>query len=92
MMQELVEIINTVKEKFTDDSDLLWTSYDNAKEVRDELDGHIEQLNQGDKSCLEKLDIHFSPTSTFQEHSIQNGWTKEYMELANRFDIIHSWL
>jgi hypothetical protein len=90
MTQELIDILEQVKEKFTDSSDLLWTSYENAKEIRDELDACIEQLSKGDISSLESLNMHFLPTSTFQEHSLQNGWAKEYMKLSETFDSIYA--
>lgn len=89
MVQDLIDILNEVKERFTDNPDLFWTSYENAKEVRDELYACMEQLSKGNKSCLENLNIHFLPTSTFQEHSLQNGWTKEYIKLSEKFDSIY---
>lgn len=85
----LIEILNRIKEIFTDDSDLLWTSYETAKELRDELDIYIGQLEKGDKSCLENLYTHFLPASTFQDHSLQNNWAKEYSKLAEEFDSIY---
>ena len=90
MTQEIIEILKVIKAKFTDESDLLWTSYETAKELRDELDVYISQLNKGDKSCLDNLNMHFLPTSTFQEHSMQNGWTDEYMKLADKFDNVYA--
>ena len=86
----LIDILSKIKERFTDDSDLLWTSYETAKELRDELDTCIEQLGKGDKSCLENLNMHFLPASTFQEHSLQNDWTNEYMKLSEKFDSIYT--
>ena len=56
MLQELIDILNKVRERFTDDSDLLWTSYETAKELRDELEVYIEQLGKGDKSCFRRED------------------------------------
>lgn len=90
IFQDLIGIVETVKAKITDESDLLWTSYDIAKELRDELDTYIEQLKQEDKTCLKMLNIHFAPTSTFQEHSLMNGWTKEYMKVSKKFDSIYA--
>ncbi len=90
MTHELIHIIVKVKERFTDDSDMVWTSYETAKEVRGALDACIAQLNQGDKRCLENLNMHFLPTSTFQEHSLQNGWSNEYMRLSEKFDSIYA--
>ena len=86
----LIDILSKIKEKLKDDSDMLWTSYETAKELRDELDLCIEQLEKGDKSCLGNLDLHFLPASTFQEHSLQNDWTKEYKKLAEKFDSIYT--
>ena len=90
MIQELIDILSCVKAKFSDNSDMDWTTYEKAKEVRDELDDCIEKLSQDDKNCLDNLNIHFLPTSTFQEHSIQNDWTKEYMLLSEKFDRIYN--
>lgn len=89
MNGEITHILNTIKEKFTDDSDLLWTHYETAEEVRHELDNYIEHIRQGDESCFEQLYVHFLPTATFQEHAIQNYWTEEYMALAGRFDTLY---
>jgi hypothetical protein len=82
MTHELIDIINIIKAKFTDNSDMLWTSYETPEKVRDELDNFIDQLKKGHIGCLENLNIHFLSTSTFQKHSIQNGWIKEYMKLS----------
>lgn len=68
---------------------MLWTSYESTKEVRDKLDGFVEQLSKGDISCLKDLNLYFLPTSTFQEHSLQNNWTKEYMKLSDQFDRLY---
>jgi len=89
MTQELIDILKIVKSKLTDESDLIWTRYDTSKQLRDELDNYIKQLKEGDSSCLEKLNMHFAPTSTFQEHSIVNGWADEYIKLSDRFDKIY---
>jgi hypothetical protein len=90
MTEELIRIVIKVKEKFTDKSDLLWTSYNTAKELRDELDIYIGKLTNGDKSCLDELNMHFLPTSTFQEHSLMNDWAEEYMKLSEEFDNIYA--
>ena len=89
MTQELIDILQTIKSKLTDESDLMWTSYETAEQLRDELDIYIEQLKKGDNSCLDNLNMHFAPTSTFQEHSIQNRWTDEYIALSDRFDNVY---
>jgi hypothetical protein len=90
MTENLIYILKQVKERFTDSSDMLWTSYETAKEVRDELDVYIEHIKIGDKTCLDNLNMHFLPASTFQEHSLQNGWSKDYMILSDKFDSIYA--
>jgi hypothetical protein len=89
MTQNLIDILNNVKEKFTDNSDMLYTSYGTAKEVRDELDSYMEQLSKSNNNCIEDLNVHFLPASTFQEHALQNNWCKEYMQLSEQFDSIY---
>jgi hypothetical protein len=89
MLQELVTLLSTVREKFTDESDMVWTRYTSPEDVRIELNAYLDQLRNSDTSCLDSLNSHFAPTSTFQEHSIQNGWADEYLELAKAFDTIY---
>src|SRR6266487_3254055 len=90
MTKDLIDIIEKVKRRITDNSDMVWTSYDNAKELRNELETYIEELQTGDLSCLEKLKTLFLPTATLQEHSISNGWTDEYMRLSENFDRLYA--
>lgn len=90
MLQEICDILQTVKNKVTDDSDMIWTSYEPAQELRDEIDTLISQLSNKDTSNLETIYMHFLPTSTFQEHSLQNGWSGEYMMLAEKFDELYA--
>ena len=52
MTKELICIIETVKEKITDNSDVVWTGYNTAKELRKELEKYIDQLKIGDTSCF----------------------------------------
>lgn len=85
-LKNATEILVKVRERITDDSDLLWTSFETADELRQEIDGLICRLQQNDNKAIDDIYTHFLPTSTFQEHSIQNGWSDEYMKLADEFD------
>ena len=89
MIEEAKEILISVKAKITDESDLDWTPFETAVELRKEIDRFIVRLNQGDREVVEDIYVHFLPTSTFQEHAIQNGWTEEYMKLAEQFDKLY---
>lgn len=87
---ELVSLIEIVISKVSDDSDMLWTRYGSPHELRKELTAIVEQLVSNDYSSLESLNIHFAPTSTFQEHSISNGWETEYITLSTKFDSLYN--
>jgi hypothetical protein len=90
MNQELINIIKEVKEKISDGSDMVWTKYENAKQLRDELDDCIERLKVNDTNCLEQIKFLFLPTASLQEHSISNCWAEEYLTLSKRFDDLYS--
>ena len=89
MTDQLINIIEAIKEELTDNSDVAWTRYETAKQLRDELDGYIEDLRSGNIKSIEKLYIHFLPTATFQEHSVSNRWPDKYLRLAEKFDSIY---
>mgnify|MGYP001182230849 CR=1 FL=1 len=90
MTRELTEILLQIRDKITDESDLDWTSFTTAEELRKEIDHFIFQLDEGNKGVLDDVYVHFLPSSTFQEHAMQNDWTEEYMKLAERFDKIYA--
>jgi|KBSSwiS6_1023812.scaffolds.fasta_scaffold20545_2 hypothetical protein len=90
MNQELIDIINKVKAKISDNSDMVWTHYGNAKQLTDELRLYTQELQNGNMSSLEKIKLLFLPTGTLQEHSISNGWRDEYLKLAEKFDNLYS--
>lgn len=86
---EAINILVEIKEKITDGSDLMWTSFEDAQELREEIDDLILRLQTEDQNVIRDIYTHFLPTSTFQEHSMQNGWSKRYMQLAEQFDKIY---
>ena len=90
MNLELIDIITKVKERISDDSNMVWTHYDTAKELRDELELYTQELRNGNMSSLKKMKLLFLPTATLQEHSISNGWPDEYLALAEKFDNFYS--
>ena len=92
LISELISILTVVKERITDDSDLVRTSYETPLELREEIDRCIRHLQQNHKDILDEINFHFSPTSTFQEHSMANGWTGSYGALAERFDKLYELL
>lgn len=89
MTDHLVDLIKEIQEKITDASDMVYTNYENSKQLRDVLQTYIEEVQQGDIKCIEKLQMLFLPTATLQEHSICNGWATEYICLAEKFDNLY---
>ena len=89
MIDELIKLIEVIKNKISDSPDAAWTKYETAKEFRNDLERYITLLRVNDKDCLEDLKILFAPTASLQEHSISNGWSDEYLRLAEQFDKIY---
>lgn len=92
MLPLLGSLLQQVRAKITDGSDMLWGWYETPEQLRADLDRFIQQLNAGKLSCLEEIHLLFLPTAVFQEHSIQNGWTDEYMRLSSDFDDLYQGL
>jgi hypothetical protein len=92
LIDEATTILLTIKEKVTDTSGLIWTSYETAEELRDDIEKIIKELKKENPGIIDDAYSHFVPTSTFQEHAMQNGWTDEYMMLAERFDKVYEQL
>jgi hypothetical protein len=85
-MFELINIITLVKLKITDESVMIYTAYQTAEKLRDELDAHILLLHCGKTNGLDDLNLLFSPTASLQEHSLSNNWATEYLQLSEKFD------
>ena len=88
-IQELIDIITTIRNKINDTTDVVWTKYENANDLQMEIDKVLNDFIKGDMSMLDKFYYWFLPTSTFQEISISNGWINEYIVLSNKFDKLY---
>ncbi|MDB5257075.1 MAG: hypothetical protein JWM14_1770 [Chitinophagaceae bacterium] len=82
----LIEMLKLIKSRTGKDADTSWSSYDDPQEIRDELDEYISKLTAGNEEVLDTLNLLFAPTSTFQELSIANNWSDEYLAMAEEFD------
>lgn len=89
MDREIIYLLTEIKAKITDDSDVVWTRFNTVDELREHIDNHILRLNEGDKKVINDINVDFGPTSTFQELSIQNGWSEDYIILASKFDRLY---
>ncbi|MGG9962381.1 hypothetical protein [Ferruginibacter sp. SUN106] len=89
LVTEVIQILVKVKNNIRDNSDCIWTYYETPEQMRSEIDKYILELEKGSTMFLDKIYMHFAPTAAYQEHSIANGWSDEYLELAGRFDKIY---
>lgn len=89
IITELTELITTVKSFITKDSDMTYCYFETPEELIQALDHCIEELKNGKiLEVIDELEIEFLPTGSLQEHSLSNGWSKEYLLIASQFDSI----
>ena len=86
---EIIDILAQIKDKVADNSDTSWTHFDSGAELKRHIDQLIVRLREGDSSVLHDINLEFLPTSTFQEHSLQNNWSEAYLKFADQFDKIY---
>lgn len=86
--EDLLQIIEVVKSSVHPETELICSYFESVDELFKELDVLSEGIKNGELKSLITLSIHFAPTSSFQELSIQNGWSEEYLKIAERFDQI----
>ncbi len=87
--EELLRIIGYLKSTLTPETKLSCSYFESVEKLEEVLDELSEAVKAGDLNCLKDLNMYFLPTSSFQELSIRNGWSNEYLELASKFDRIH---
>lgn len=87
--QSTIGILVRVRIFITDDSDMMWSAFEDPEDLRKEIDDIIEGLKSGDFAKMETAHLDFLPTSAFQEHSMQNGWSDDYLKLAEQFDHLY---
>lgn len=87
--QKVRQILETIKGWTTDETDTVWAGYDNGKEFLVDLNIDIEKIKFCDFETLDKLNMEFAPTSTYQEIYLSNGWGNEFLKLAEQFDKLY---
>ena len=87
--QKVRQILETIKGWTTEETDTVWAGYDNGNEFLIDLNKDIEKIKFCDFETLDKLNMKFAPTSTYQEISLSNGWAEEYIKLAEQFDKLY---
>lgn len=75
--KELLRIIASIRSTLTPETSVLFADFESVEKLMEELDRISEGITLGKIECLEDLSIHFLPTSSFQELSIENCWSDE---------------
>jgi len=73
-LKSIIEIIQIIREKITEETNVIWAGYDNPSELRDEIDKELNELINGNLEILDNFKNRFLPTSTLQEVSLSNGY------------------
>lgn len=92
LTKELIAVLLAVRAKIHNNSDCVWSYYESPQQAQNEIDQYISDLGKGNIDSLTEISVHFAPTSAYQELSLQNGWSDEYLNLAEKFDNIHAML
>ena len=86
-MDHLEKLISVIKEtrKYLarDGNDYSWSSWNDKEQALAEIDSILSQLESG---SVPDIDVLFAPTGPIQEVSVSSGWSREFLNLAERFD------
>ena len=88
-IQVIIEIIKNINSRIDEQTNLIWTKYNRASDIKSELETDIKDFENGNIEKLEKYSLYFAPTGTFQEISIPNGWGEDFILMANQFDELY---
>ncbi len=88
-IHRLISIIETIREKITDDADVVWSGYGSALELQEDIDRDLALLQKGRYEVLDKFMHHFMPTAAFQEIALSNGWAEEFLEYAEEYESLY---
>jgi SNF2 family DNA or RNA helicase len=70
--QKIGQLLRRVRAKIQDDTDVLWTHFNDTKSFIEDLESDIKAIENCDRKTLEKIKVNFLPTSTYQEISLSN--------------------
>lgn len=88
--QKIGQLLRKIKAKIQDDTNVLWTHYNDTKTFIEDLESDIKAIENCDRKTLEKIKINFLPTSTYQEISLSNNWSDEFLRIASEFDNLYN--
>lgn len=86
---KISELLTSIKIKTNAQTDVIWSRYETPQELIDDLDAKIVKLRASNYDVLGDLYMLFAPTGSFQEISLSNGWSEEFLELAESFELLY---
>ncbi len=63
-----------------------WSKWPDAETAVAELEEHMSHVDEGRTLERFRLNQLFAPTGSIQEVSMSSGWSRQFIELATRFD------
>lgn len=84
-MKALAEILEQTIEHLAKSEASDWDPLTPSEVIRDIARAN-EAIANGRSIDKNTLKLHFAPTSSIQEIAMSNGWTNEYLKLAEQFD------
>lgn len=87
---KVAAILYRIRGLISQKTDTVLAGFDNTGKFLEELDHTIQSIELCDYQVLEKVNMAFSPTSTYQELSLSNGWSNTYIKLSAEFDKIYA--
>tara|TARA_Y100000815_G_C13041403_1_gene386926 strand:- start:67 stop:357 length:291 start_codon:yes stop_codon:yes gene_type:complete len=84
-METLKEILIKTTQLLKQSKESDWSPL-TPEEVVINLETQIDKLEKNEKIDRLLLELEFAPTSTIQEISLANGWSREYLKLSSKFD------
>lgn len=89
-VQEMISLLESMRSYIQDDAELMWTSFQSAAEVRQELDECIAGIRKLDHTALERTATFFIPAGDFQNIALDSGWGDVFLIFAERYDKLYS--
>ncbi len=89
-IQKIIGILTVIRNKINGQTEMLYTLWENPQEAIEEINDCIQKLQTGDIGVLKTINMLFAPTGSFQELSMQNGWSDEYLKMGEQFDKINT--
>jgi hypothetical protein len=87
-VEDLIEVIKETRTYLAlDGNDYSWSSWNDKDQALAEIDAILAQLEDG---SVPEMEILFAPTGPIQEVSLSSGWTREFLKLAERFDVAYA--